>query len=163
MIINRYKFAVIVLTVFAISACGSEVQATPSPWIVPSDGPTPTPAVSTSDGITRVVIHLSPVRGEGQVGTAVLTSDGTTTTVEIEVGPITGDSQPIHIHVGKCDDVGSVLHSLQNVVNGHSMTTINRSLDEILSADVLVNVHASYADASNYTACGQLPTDRSDR
>lgn len=144
-----------------MTACASGAQATPSPWVIPPDGPTPTPAISSSDGVTRVAIHLSPVEGEGQIGSAILTSDGATTTVEIDIGPIIGEAQPIHIHVGTCGDVGSVLHALQNVINGKSMTTINLSLDEILTGDVLVNVHASYADSSNYTACGQLPTELS--
>ena len=157
-ILTRHKFAAFVLALFAMAACGSEAEATQSPWISPSDEPTPTPAVSTSGEGTRVVVHLSPVDGEGQIGTATLTSDGVTTTVEIDVGPITGDAQPIHIHVGTCEDVGSVLHSLQNVVNGKSTTTVNRPLEKILAADTLVNVHASYADASNYTACAQLPS-----
>lgn len=157
----RYKFIVVALLVFVVSACASGIQATPSPWVSPPDEPTPTPVVSFANGVTSVIVHLSPVQGEGQIGTAILTSDGATTTVEIEVGPVTGEAQPIHIHVGNCEDVGSVLHALQNVVNGKSMTTINLSLDEILSRAVLVNVHASYADSSNYTACGQLPAELS--
>ena len=152
-------YVAVALAVFAVSACASGDPATPLPSIDVPDEPTPTPVVSSSNGITRVVIHLSPVQGEGQIGSATLTSDGTTTTVEIDVGPITGEAQPVHIHVGKCEDVGSVLHSLQNVVNGKSTTTINLSLDAILTGAVLVNVHASYADASNYTACGQLPVE----
>ena len=157
--LTKYKYVAVVLAVFAVSACASGDPATPSPSIDAPDEPTPTPAVSFSNGVTRIVIHLSSVQGEGQIGSATLTSDGTTTTVEIDVGPITGEAQPIHIHVGKCEDVGSVLHALQNVVNGKSMTTINLSLNEILTGDVLVNVHASYADLSNYTACGQLPAE----
>ena len=105
------------------------------------------------------MVHLSPVEGEGQIGTATLVSDGVTTTVEIEVGPVFGEVQPIHIHTGKCEDVGSVIEELQNVVNGKSMTTIDRSLGEIFTGDTLVNVHASYADPSTFTACGQLPSD----
>ena len=149
----------VALAIVAISACASDVEATPSPWIDAPVEPTPTPVVTSSNGVTRIVIHLAPVQGEGQIGSAILTSNGTTTSVEIDVAPITGEAQPIHIHRGKCEDVGSVLHTLQNVVNGNSMTTINLPLDAILTGDVLVNVHASYADASNYTACGQLPSE----
>lgn len=158
--LTRYKFWVVVaLAIFAMSACASEVQEAPSPWIDAPDGPTPTPVVSTTNGVTRIVVYLSPDKGEGQIGSATLMSDGSTTTVDIDVGPTTGEAQPIHIHVGKCDDVGSVVHALQNVVNGVSTTVLDRSLDEILAGDMLINVHASYADASNYTACGQLPSE----
>ena len=154
---NRNIPLAFVSVAFAISACATEVKATPSPWVDPPTEPTPTPDVSTSAGTTRVIIHLSPVQGEGQIGSAILTSDGAMTTVEIDVGPVTGEAQPIHIHTGQCDDVGSVLHSLQNVVNGKSMTTISMSLEEIIAGGTLVNVHASYAESSTYTACGQLP------
>lgn len=151
--LTRYKFWVVVaLAIFAMSACASEVQEAP-------DGSTATPVVSTTNGVTRIVVYLSPDQGEGQIGSATLMSDGSTTTVDIDVDPTTGEAQPIHIHVGKCDDVGSVVHALQNVVNGVSTTVLDRSLDEILAGDMLINVHASYADASNYTACGQLPSE----
>ena len=153
MILTRYKLVTVVLAIFAISACASGDPATPSPSIDAPDEPTPTPVVSSSNGVTRIVVHLSSVQGEGQIGSATLTSGGTSTTVEIDVGPTTSEAQPIHIHVGKCEDVGSVVHALQNVVNGKSMTIINLSLDEILTGDTLVNVHASCADPSNYTAC----------
>ena len=151
--LTRYKFWVVVaLAIFAMSACASEVQEAPG-------GPTATPVVSTTNGVTRIVVYLSPDQGEGQIGSATLMSDGSTTTVDIDVDPTTGEAQPIHIHVGKCDDVGSVVHALQNVVNGVSTTVLDRSLDEILAGDMLINVHASYADASNYTASGQLPSE----
>lgn len=155
--LTKYKLAVFAIVVVAISACAAGEPETPSQRIAVPDEPTPTPVVSSSDGVTRVVIHLSPVKGEGQIGFATLTSDGTTTNVEIDVSPTTSEAQPIHTHTGKCEDVGTVLHALQNVVKGKSSTTIDLPLSEILTGDVLVNVHASYADPSNYTACGQLP------
>jgi hypothetical protein len=52
-----------------------------------------------------------------------------------------------------------VLHALQNVVKGNSTTIIELSLEEIINDGAMVNVHASYADASTYTACGQLPDE----
>jgi hypothetical protein len=106
-----------------------------------------------------VVIHLSPTDGEGQTGMATLSSDSSTTTVEITVEPPTAEAQPIHIHTGVCTDVGAVLHALQNVVKGTSTTIIDSPLSEIVKNGALVNVHASYTDASTYTACGQLPNN----
>jgi citrate lyase gamma subunit len=115
--------------------------------------------VTLVNGVTRVVIHLSPTEGEGQIGTAVFNSVGDSTTVEISVEPQTTDAQPIHIHSGICTDVGAVRHALQNVVRGSSVTVIDLSLKEIISDGALVNVHESYTHASNYTACGQIPLD----
>ncbi len=152
----------ILFVIVAISACASEEPgAAVSPPTAASVSPTPTPLVSFSDGESRVVIHLSSVQGEGQTGTATFVSNGTTTIVEISIGPTSGEAQPIHIHAGICEDVGSVLHALQNVINGKSITTIDLSLSEIVAEGALVNVHASYADPSNYTACGKLPDELS--
>ncbi len=159
MVLTRYKFAAVALVILAISACASGDPATPSPSVDAQAEPTPTPVITSSNGITRIIVHLSAVQGDGQIGSAILVTDGTTTTVEIDVGPITSEAQPIRIHTGKCEDVGSVVHALQNVVSGKSNTALDLSLDEILTGDVLVNVHASYADLSTYTACGQLPAE----
>ena len=119
--------------------------------------PTPTPVITSANGITTVIVHLSPEEGEGQVGSAKFVSDEQTTTVEVEVDPPFGEAQPIHIHTGVCDDVGSVLHALDNVIRGSSVTIINSPLSEIISHGVLVNVHASYTDPGTYTSCGKLP------
>ncbi len=121
--------------------------------------PTPTPVITNENGLTKMVVHLSPTEGEGQVGTASFVSDGETTTVEVAIGPSATEAQPMHIHAGICTDVGPVLHALENVVRGSSSTVIQSPLKEILAAGALVNIHASYTDASTYTACGQLPIE----
>ena len=140
-------------------SCTSEEPSSPSTSVAGIQAPSPTPDISIVNGITHVVIHLSPTEGEGQVGTATFSTDGTTTTVEVSISPPASEAQPMHIHAGVCTDVGTVLHALQNVVKGSSSTIINLSLEEIINDGALVNVHASYADASTYTACGQLPDE----
>ncbi|MCZ6539515.1 MAG: hypothetical protein O6922_06785 [Chloroflexi bacterium] len=159
MALSGNKFAAIVLVIFALMACESGGQATPTPSVGGPSETTPIPVITSADGITRIVVHLSAVHGDGQIGSAILVADGANTTVEIDVGPITGEAQPIHLHTGTCEDVGSVVHALQNVVNGKSNTTLDLTLEEILAGAALVNVHASYADLSTYTACGQLPAE----
>jgi hypothetical protein len=151
-----------VIAVFAIAAlmsCSSEDPGAPSTSVAGIKAPSPTPDISIVNGITHVVIHLSPTEGEGQVGTATFSTDGMTTTVEVSIAPAATEAQPMHIHAGICTDVGTVLHALQNVVRGSSTTIIDVSLEEIINDGALVNVHASYADASTYTACGQLPAE----
>ena len=146
------------LFVLVISCAAEETPDTGTVGNVERD-PTPTPVITNENGITRVVVNLSPTDGEGQFGTATFVSDANTTTIEISVSPSSDAAQPIHIHSGVCTDVGPVLHSLQNVVKGSSITLIDSALTEIITHGALVNVHASYADASNYTACGQLPDE----
>lgn len=140
-------------------SCTSEEPAAPATSSAGLRAPSPTPDISVVNGITHVVIHLSPTEGEGQIGTATFSTDGTNTTVEVSISPPANEAQPIHIHAGVCTDVGTVLHALQNVVKGNSTTIIDLSLEEIINDGALVNVHASYADASTYTACGQLPDE----
>ncbi|MDA1279755.1 MAG: hypothetical protein O3B95_06885 [Chloroflexi bacterium] len=156
-VVSRFVIVVLALAAIIVGACSKGTETTPSPWINPPDDPTPTPVITTENGVTRVTVHLSSFEGAGQVGTATLSSSGDTTLIEIAVSPRASDAQPIHVHAGSCDDVGPVIHALRNVVNGKSSTIIDRPLGEILGGDVLINVHASFADASNYTACGPLP------
>ena len=151
--------AVAAFAIAALVSCYSAAADIPSTSVVGIKAPTPTPEISVVNGITHVVIHLSPTEGVGQAGTATFSSDGTTTTVEVSISPPASEAQPMHIHAGICTDVGTVLHALQNVVRGSSTTIIELSLEEIIGNGALVNVHASYADASTYTACAQLPDE----
>jgi hypothetical protein len=144
---------------FVLVSCSSEGTDTEEVEPVATRQPTPTPVITQTEDSMRVVIHLSPTEGDGQVGSATFVSSGSSTTVEISVEPSTTEAQPIHIHAGTCSDVGAVIHALQNVVKGHSKTTIDVPIDQIASGGVLVNVHESYSNPSNYTACGQLPEE----
>ncbi|NQW20902.1 MAG: hypothetical protein HQ477_09340 [Chloroflexi bacterium] len=151
------SMAIAVIAVLAVISCSSTKPDEIKPVVDVIREPTPTPVVTKENGLTRVVVHLSPTDGEGQFGTATLASNVSTTTIKISIKPPAVEAQPIHIHSGECTDVGPVLHALQNVVKGYSVTIINIPLTEIVKDGALVNIHASYSDASNYTACGQLP------
>ena len=96
-----------------------------------------------------MVTNLSWAEGEGQVGTATFSSNGSATTVEISIEPPSAEAQPIHVHSGICTEAGAVRHALQNVVKGSSTTIIDLPLAEIVSDGAPGNVH---------TSCGQLPT-----
>ena len=141
-----------------VNKIGRELATEPGAVVEGSTEPTSTPVISTINGVTNVVIHLSPAEGEAQVGTATFISTGSATTVEISIEPPSAEAQPIHVHSGICTEAGAVRHALQNVVKGGSTTIINLPLAEIVGDGALVNVHTSYSDPSNYTSCGQLPT-----
>lgn len=157
----RHLAAIVIalLVSIALFACAEEVTTDDSAVTDTVRTATPTPAINTLNGVTTVTVHLSPTEGDGQTGTATFESDGSKTTVEISISPQFAEAQPIHIHAGICTDVGTVLHALQNVVKGTSTTVIDLPIEEIMTSDALVNVHASYTDASTYTACGQIPTE----
>jgi hypothetical protein len=155
----RLLLAVLGIFVLVIvTACTSDSDEANEQSVAAKQEPTPTPMITVEDGITTVVIHLSPLESLGQTGTAVFTArDSSETLVEVSVEPPFAEAQPIHLHSGTCGDIGPVLHALQNVVRGSSTTVIAEPLHEISATGAIVNVHESYLNASNYTSCGKLP------
>ena len=153
-----YLTAVIFLFV-AISACTStDADTDDGPNIAGQVTVIPTPAVSKVGDETTVVIHISPTGEDGQTGTArFISGDSSETLIQISISPAFSEAQPIHLHSGTCDDIGPVLHGLQNVVKVDSVTLIGIPIEDISRNGALVNVHASYADSSNYTGCGEIP------
>jgi len=96
--------------------------------------------------------------------------------------PVAGEhNHPAHIHTGTCDAVGDVIFPLNNVVSAsddaspvadmvmaspeaetdadfvaESTSTITGSLDDLLAADHVVNVHESEENIGNYITCGLI-------
>ena len=114
-----------------------------------------TSAAFAQDGSATVT--LNEVGGSGESGTATLTDNGDgTTTVEIQLeGAPTDVAQPAHIHEGDCGSGGDIVYPLENVENGMSTSTVEASLDELVSGDFYVNVHMSPEDIATTVACGE--------
>jgi len=95
--------------------------------------------------------------------------------------PATADSvaHPAHIHVGTCEELGDVVHPLEDVtgahlegtpgatpeaadeglpgdVIAHSRTTIEANLDDLLAEEHAVNVHESAENIDVYIACANI-------
>lgn len=94
--------------------------------------------------------------------------------------PVAGaHDHPVHIHLGTCDEVGEVAFPLNNIVSAtetaatpaademsspaaevgdmyvaESTTTITGSLEDLLTAGHVINVHESEENIGNYIACG---------
>src|SRR5215213_6769009 len=80
--------------------------------------------------------------------------------------------RPAHIHTGTCDEVGEVvapLTDLAGAIGGDrvgqvrraipaqsSFTSVPLTLDAILGADHVVNVHLSAEEIDTYIACGEI-------
>ena len=80
--------------------------------------------------------------------------------------------RPAHIHTGTCDEVGEVvapLTDLTGAIGGDrvgqarraipaesSFTNVPMTLDAILGADHVVNVHLSAEEIGTYIACGEI-------
>lgn len=106
----------------------------------------------------KYVMQLATQNNSGESGTATLTEANGQTTVVVEMTGFTANvSQPAHIHLGSCPKVGAVKYPLTNVLNGKSTTVLNATLSQIQSELPLgINIHKSAAEASVYTACGDL-------
>ena len=109
-------------------------------------------------GTTELIISLSEQSNSGESGTALLVEDDGKVTVTLSITGFFQDvSQPAHIHVGVCPDVGSIAYPLENVLNGHSETTLDVTLEQLQSELPLgINVHRSVEEASVYTSCGDI-------
>src|SRR3989338_6628699 len=66
-------------------------------------------------------------------------------------------TQPAHIHLNNCANIGGVKYPLSFPINGYSETTINATMEETLnSLPLSINVHKSTSEASVYVACGDI-------
>ena len=103
-------------------------------------------------------VALTEQNESGETGAATLLEENGKVTVTLAMAGGPGaTSQPAHIHVGSCPDVGAVKYPLTNVVNGESTTTLEVTLAQLESELPLgINVHKSAAEAGVYVSCGNL-------
>ena len=123
--------------------------------------PTPTAVVTNTDGGERqITVHMQSPQGEYQTGSAVVSAlpDGKTLVV-VSIRPPGSSAQPMHLHSGACvaSQMGPVVSVLQDVVNGESRTVLDKSLQELATTEIAINVHESANNFKVYTACGEVP------
>jgi len=111
-----------------------------------------------TEGIT---VELSEQSDLGQTGTATLVNnaDGMLVVTLAMTGGVFPEPQPAHIHLGACPSPGAVSYPLTDVVDGMSVTTLSVSWEDLVATGEpqAINIHKSAAEASTYTACGDLP------
>ncbi len=108
--------------------------------------------------INQTTINLLEQNSSGEFGTATLTEEDGQVFVTLNMTGFSENvSQPAHIHMGSCPDVGGVIYPLTNVLNGESETTINVTFDQLEDElPLAINVHKSVENASVYVACGDI-------
>ncbi len=120
----------------------------------------------TGDGGRKAAhAHLEAVGGSGVTGTAHLKDMGDGTThVVIELEGFEQDvAMPAHLHTGTRDEYDpKPKYPLENVVNGASESTVDASLDEIVSEDFIVAVHESEENIQNVVATGEVEAAHED-
>lgn len=102
-------------------------------------------------------IELSSVNDSGIKGIVKLKPEGEKTRVLVLLkGTPEGVSQPIHIHKGNCNELGAPKYPLNPVKEGKSKTTIDASLNDLISGEFAINAHKSKEEIQNYVACGNI-------
>ena len=120
--------------------------------------PVPPIEETTMPALQQFTVTLSEQNASGESGTATLVEENGKVKVTLQLTGATQDvTQPAHIHVGSCPDVGEVKYPLTSPVNGMSETMLDVSLDQLRSEQPLgLNVHKSTTEASVYVSCGDL-------
>lgn len=120
------------------------------------------PAVETPQEITtpseEFTVTLVEQNSSGESGTATLIEEDGKVKVTLALeGAQEGVTQPAHIHMGACPDVGEVKYPLTSPINGASETTLDVTLAELRSGMPLaINVHKSVKESGVYVSCGDL-------
>ena len=159
-----------------------EGEATPaaSPEVTPGASPEVTPAASPEaedpgDGVggntaddgtggstgadaAVLTIDLVDWSEAGVTGTAVLTDQGDTTQVVVNIsGPSVVGGHELHIHNGTCGNPGSATYTLNPIdANGSSTSTVNLSLSTLTSGSYFINIHPDEANWDAWMACGNI-------
>lgn len=107
-----------------------------------------------------ITVPLAADNDSGETGTATFTDLGNgKTMVEVSItGAPEGVAQPMHIHAGQCGPtLGKVAFPLTSLEGGKSSTTIDTTLDALMTGDFALNGHKSAAEISVYVFCGNIP------
>lgn len=110
-------------------------------------------------GVQKLNIELREYTKSGVTGTAVLRRGmNGKTVVDVRLSNNPGDEgQPAHLHEGTCQGtIPSIRYPLENVVKDRSRTVIDKSIDELLTEDLFINIHQSAEDLDNIIVCGQV-------
>lgn len=127
--------------------------------------PAPQPTTTTTQETaspsatpSEISVTLSEQNKSAESGTATLMEVDGKVKVNLKLtGVAAGVTQPAHIHVGACPDVGAVKYPLTSPVDGMSETMLDVSLAQLRSELPLgINVHKSAAEVKVYVSCGDL-------
>lgn len=152
------RFILFTFSAFAIAAfgCGSSdatVQSSPTEIPVPAEA---VPVSTISE--TEALIWLEAPTGVHQTGWARVWEEADSLFVEVDVSPPSAVAQPAHIHQGQCSKLGVIDYRLENIVGGHSISEFEGvKLRDVATGNFAINLHASFADFSTFTACGEIP------
>lgn len=150
-------------TVTANVSTGAEGQGANPGTGEPNRGGNVPPAIGKMP-VRKLVAIMGALNGSNQGGSAEITEENGKTTVTVMVtDEPAGATEPAHIHAGACPNPGDVVWSLNAIVDGKSVTTLDVPLaDMIAKFPIAINVHKSSTDIATYQSCGNLsfPSDQ---
>lgn len=110
---------------------------------------------------SKLILNFKAQNSSGLSGTATLSEEDGKVKVSLKTaGGVLGllsATEPAHIHLGSCANIGGVKYPLSSVVNGKSETKLNVSMSELKAGlPLAINIHKSVAESSVYIACADL-------
>ena len=115
-------------------------------------------AAPAGKGQKTETVQLRAMGGSRVTGTALLTYNGTTTTVKLTVRHLKAMSQhAAHIHTGRCSSPGGILYPFPDVLAGRNgLGVIRTAFPGTFASKVWsINVHVSSTDLA-VIACGNV-------
>jgi len=108
-----------------------------------------------------LVFNFTAQNNSGVSGTATLSGEDGNVKVILKLNNsllgLLAPTEPAHIHLGSCANIGGVKYPLNSVVNGKSETMISVSLPQLKAQlPLAINVHKSAEDINTYIACTDL-------
>ncbi|MCA9834240.1 MAG: CHRD domain-containing protein [Thermomicrobiales bacterium] len=144
---------------------GLDTGATPE--ASPQASPAASPAATDVEDLTGVggettantlTVDLQDWSDTGVTGTAILTDNGTSTTVSIQLdGDAVTGGHTVHIHNGTCASPGSATYTLTPIgTDGSSVSTVNLKLATLTNGAYFINVHPDEEHWEEWMVCGNI-------
>ncbi|HUS16327.1 MAG TPA: hypothetical protein VM536_15115 [Chloroflexia bacterium] len=114
---------------------------------------------SPAADMNTTTVQMHAQNGSGEDGTATITTNGNGVMVTLKLANGPTVAQPAHIHPGTCANLDPTpRYPLTSAMNGMSETSLNVSMNDLLTGSYAINVHKSAAEASVYVSCGDIVT-----
>jgi hypothetical protein len=109
-------------------------------------------------GEEAITLDLEEVDGSGVEGNVRLAAVNGETDVEVLITAGLEDDavHPVNIHEGTCDDLGEIVHELEDIVGGVSETQIEAELMDLMDGNHSVSVQLSEDEADVSVACATI-------
>jgi hypothetical protein len=110
-------------------------------------------------GPPTLTVTMNQDSNSNQNGKATLTETaaGLTLVVDIAAHPTDTGAQPIHIHTGRCNNLGAIIYPMENLVAGKSTSALaGLELADLQGGQYAINAHHS-TQGGVYVSCGDIP------